>query len=48
MLRQRQQGGQTLTFLPRYNCSALADERAPGWSGRSKPARILGDAVAVI
>ena len=47
MLRQRQQGGQTLTFLPWYNCAALADERAPGWSGEAK-VQDLGDAVAVI
>lgn len=47
MLRQRQQGGQTLTFLPWYNCAALADERAPGWSGEAR-VQDLGDAVAVI
>jgi len=47
MLRQRQQGGQTLTFLPWYNCSTLADERAPGWSGEAR-VQDLGDAVAVI
>lgn len=47
MLRQRQQGGQTLTFLPWYNCSALADERAPGWTGEARVEN-LGDAVAVI
>jgi len=47
MLKQRQQGGQTLTFLPWYNCSALADERAPGWSGEAR-VQDLGDAVAVI
>lgn len=47
MLRQRQQGGQTLTFLPWYNCAALADERAPGWSGEAK-VQDLGDAVAVV
>lgn len=47
MLRQRQQGGQTLTFLPWYNCANLADERAPGWSGEAR-VQDLGDAVAVI
>lgn len=47
MLKQRQQGGQTLTFLPWYNCSALADERAPGWSGEAR-VQDLGDAVAVV
>lgn len=47
MLRQRTQGGQVLTFLPWYNCSALADERAPGWSGEAR-VQDLGDAVAVI
>lgn len=47
MLRQRTQGGQTLTFLPWYNCAKLADERAPGWSGEARVEN-LGDAVAVI
>lgn len=47
MLRQRTQGGQTLTFLPWYNCAKMADERAPGWSGEARVEN-LGDAVAVI
>jgi len=47
MLRQRQQGGQILTFLPWYNCLALADERAPGWAGEARVEN-LGEAVAVI
>jgi hypothetical protein len=46
-LRTRQQGGQTLTFMPWHACSALADERAPGWSGYVERIQQIGDAVAV-
>ena len=46
-LRTRQQGGQTLTFMPWHACSALADERAPGWSGYVERIQQVGDAVAV-
>lgn len=46
-LRTRQQGGQTLTFMPWHACSALADERAPGWSGYVERIQQINDAVAV-
>jgi hypothetical protein len=46
-LRTRQQGGQTLTFMPWHACSALADERAPGWSGYVERIQQINEAVAV-
>jgi len=46
-LRTRIQGGQTLTFMPWHACSALADERAPGWSGYVERIQQINEAVAV-
>jgi hypothetical protein len=46
-LRTRVQGGQTLTFMPWHACSALADERAPGWSGYVERIQQINEAVAV-
>lgn len=32
LLRERKQGGQTLTYIPWFNATKLLDYYAPGWS----------------
>lgn len=34
MLKQREQGGKMLTYIPWYNCVKILDMYAPGWSYR--------------
>ena len=47
-LSTRNQGGQTLSYVTWYHATKLADERAPGWSGRVTSITTVGNAVAVV
>ena len=47
-LSTRNQGGQTLSYVTWYHATRLADERAPGWSGRVSSVTAVGNNVAVV
>ena len=47
-LSTRNQGGQTLSYVTWYHATRLADERAPGWSGRVTSITTVQNAVAVV
>lgn len=47
-LSTRNQGGQTLSYVTWYHATKLADERAPGWSGRVTSVSAVGNNVAVV
>lgn len=47
-LSTRNQGGQTLNYVTWYHATKLADERAPGWSGRVSSVTAVGNNVAVV
>lgn len=47
-LSTRNQGGQTLSYVTWYHATKLADERAPGWSGRVSSVTAVGNNVAVV
>lgn len=47
-LSTRNQGGQTLSYVTWYHATKLADERAPGWSGRVTSVTAVGNNVAVV
>lgn len=47
-LSTRNQGGQMLSYVTWYHATKLADERAPGWSGRVTSITTVQNAVAVV
>lgn len=47
-LSTRNQGGQTLSYVTWYHATKLADDRAPGWSGRVTSVTAVGNNVAVV
>lgn len=47
-LSTRNQGGQQLSYVTWYHATKLADDRAPGWSGRVTSVTAVGNNVAVV
>jgi len=47
-LKQRQQGGKTLTYCPWYQCVRILDHYAPGWRYEIRSVGQIGDNLVMV
>src|SRR5262245_14890011 len=47
-LKQRQQGGKTLTYCPWYQCVRILDHFAPGWRYEIRSVTQVGDNLVLV
>jgi hypothetical protein len=47
-LKQRQQGGKTLTYCPWYQCVRILDHYAPGWSYEIRSINTVGENLVMV
>jgi hypothetical protein len=47
-LKQRQQGGKTLTYCPWYQCVRVLDHFAPGWVSEIRSISEIGESLVMV
>jgi hypothetical protein len=47
MLKTREQGGKSITYIPWYHATRMLDRHAPGWSSAILATQVIGDSFVI-